>query len=457
MSVLFHSIYNEGNWAAWPFSDVTRAAPFPSGYGIGGGPSNTCNGGSDSALTWGNLGNNYLPAPVAPPPWGYHALTFKFQYAINASISINDGLNIILTVSDLLPISGVGFGNSDYMFASQLTINANGSLGLYIADGLAGAGFNFTSAPGVVPINGTIHGYQVAYNISPTSVSYAVLVDNVSVFSGTQAIAGHCGSGYGYMTNFAQTCPFFVAQAAIVGWAIFHRSKPASTSPRTILTNWAEFIVEDTGTTGSYPAAAVAPIALTICAGTPPVVAVTVLAVDCVTNQLTITGTNFLAGYTVTLTGPGGAIAFTTVSTTATTIVLQLTNPWVDGTYCATVGVSNTLCTALTCGPVATITHLAIDCPANQLTITGTLFAAGDTITLTGPGGAIAFILKDLIATQIVLQLIDPLVNGTYCVTVGRSAQFCQALACATPGGPPGCLTPDEADVTGAAGCATLF
>ncbi len=74
---------------------------------------------------------------------------------------------------------------------------------------------------------------------------------------------------------------------------------------------------------------------------------ITDLAVVCDLRQIVITGTNFTDEDAIDLTLDGDPIPFTVVSRDATSVVLQLTDSFVDGTYCATIADSDTFCAAL--------------------------------------------------------------------------------------------------------------
>jgi len=66
----------------------------------------------------------------------------------------------------------------------------------------------------------------------------------------------------------------------------------------------------------------------------------------------------------------------------------------------------------------AVVTGLTVDCTLSQLVIAGTDFAPNPTITVTGPSGPVAFTVVSVTATEIILQLTPPFVNGSYTVTV---------------------------------------
>lgn len=77
---------------------------------------------------------------------------------------------------------------------------------------------------------------------------------------------------------------------------------------------------------------------------------------DCDSGLVTFTGTTFLAGFTLVLTGPGGVVPFTLIGFSLTEIVIQITVPIASGVYCATIAnvgrsPSAPVCQAISCAP----------------------------------------------------------------------------------------------------------
>ena len=146
-------------------------------------------------------------------------------------------------------------------------------------------------------------------------------------------------------------------------------------------------------------------------------------------QTLTLTGTNFLAGSTVTYNGVGHTATF--VSATQLTISLSATDQATAGSYAVVVtnpapggGTSSALSFAVN-NPAPTLTSLS---PASALagaglqtlTLTGTSFVAGSTVTYNGVGHTTTFVSS----TQLTISLsaTDQATAGSYAVVVTNPA-----------------------------------
>jgi formiminotetrahydrofolate cyclodeaminase len=146
-------------------------------------------------------------------------------------------------------------------------------------------------------------------------------------------------------------------------------------------------------------------------------------------QTLTLTGTNFLAGSTVTYNGVGHTATF--VSATQLTISLSATDQATAGSYAVVVtnpapggGTSSALSFAVN-NPAPTLTSLS---PASALagaglqtlTLTGTSFVAGSTVTYNGVGHTTTFVSS----TQLTISLsaTDQATTGSYAVVVTNPA-----------------------------------
>ncbi|HEV3329627.1 MAG TPA: thrombospondin type 3 repeat-containing protein [Bryobacteraceae bacterium] len=154
-------------------------------------------------------------------------------------------------------------------------------------------------------------------------------------------------------------------------------------------------------------------------------------------QTVTVNGTGFQAGLTVAVTGPNGNVTVTVqnvtaasfqmtlVLATAGTYMLKATNP--DGqsaTFTFTV-------TAGTEAPTPSITGISPSNPQvsgtpQLVTVSGTGFQAGLTVTVTGPNGSVSVTVQNVMATSFQMTLV--LAAGSYTVKVtnpdGQSTTF---------------------------------
>jgi hypothetical protein len=137
------------------------------GRGIDGGYALTCSEG-------------FFARPLCAPTTSLQNVSIRVQYGIFTAPSVQK--EIIETYANN-PDGSIDTTS----FNSVLSINPDGSLHLAINSPTGASPLSVTSAAGVVAVTGAMHGIQLtfAFNGGFTNVTYAVVVNNVTVLSGT--------------------------------------------------------------------------------------------------------------------------------------------------------------------------------------------------------------------------------------------------------------------------------
>lgn len=196
------------------------------------------------------------------------------------------------------------------------------------------------SAAGVIPLDGTLHGYQLSLNFPDDStLEYAVAIDNTTVISGT------LNAELPWIQTTRPPClpdpPVTVVRAGVTQFGVASRFDLGGSTR--IYSSLVEVLVEDVAAIGSYLPCSATTLTALACSPfvppSPPVVVVDDMTINCGTKQITIYGENFDPSATVQLFGPNGVeMAITVISITSTQIVIEVPD-FVTGTY--TVVVTN--------------------------------------------------------------------------------------------------------------------
>lgn len=256
MSVVFSTDFSETDFSNWDVADLAIPAPIGT-LGCAGGKSLTCAPGGFGAF--GSLSLNRSRATTA---------AFRFQLSIFASSNFNSDLPYVLSFVD-----SVAGHDASWLFAGGLAIRYDGTVRLFFngttgAPGTPPAGSdNIDSASGVFPVDGTNHAIQVLLTISAGTVDYEVIVDNVSVLSGTYAPSGFCGDHWGYFSSGPtgpSPCADFVDQHGFTDVAIASLRRP-TTGVATAMTRYTEFVWDDNQSSISYSPCSIAAIGGSTC------------------------------------------------------------------------------------------------------------------------------------------------------------------------------------------------
>lgn len=274
MAILFSEDFSGTDWSAWNQPPSSRrAGPF-AGSGCGGGQSNTCNSGP--SISFGALGTL-----VTAPGSGVTTCAIRMQYGLFASAPFT--ATEFPWVMRFADSPAIPFSDIENTFAGTLVISDSGTVSLTLSNSdtgplyPAGPSFNsYDSASGVFPLDGSIHGIQVALTISTTIIGFTVVIDDVVVIAGSHTAIGNlCAATFGYFTLFNSAsmayCPFFVQTAGVAIVALGHYRSPTNTAvPADVMSNCSEFIVDSSASIISYPACGASPISADTCGGPGP-------------------------------------------------------------------------------------------------------------------------------------------------------------------------------------------
>lgn len=141
--------FDEGNWNFWTDNtDVSRPAPAPLG-GLNGGPSAVCTYGGRNEIV-GRIGKQLFD-----PQYIVFGYNVELQYSVLTSENLGSGGEILIAqvVDGMLP--------SDGRFFTSISVTADGRLRInFLRTNSNTLLDTFSSAPGVIPLDGSNHAIQ---------------------------------------------------------------------------------------------------------------------------------------------------------------------------------------------------------------------------------------------------------------------------------------------------------
>lgn len=228
MAIIFQTRFPTGSLDTdFPETAPNNTTAIISGRGIDGGNALTCKT------------TTMIRKLAEPFTSNYANLTVRFQFGLAGNPG--DALSGLSNVPGVIIYSANDESDGSLgLFSSYITARENGAIMLYIS-GVASFDsdrLNANSAPGTLIYDGRMYGIQVSYSfLTPSNVSYNVVVNNVSVISGT--FSRPWGNGtvtratINYFENHSMHFP---------GGGLYH-----------VMTSTTEIQIEDTVNIISYP------------------------------------------------------------------------------------------------------------------------------------------------------------------------------------------------------------
>lgn len=336
MAVIFEEDWSSLNFAAWEFP-VGRLGELPPSYriiptaGCDGGPAFTCSffeDGNEVAILGQQIGDQFAPIP---------SLAFRLQAAF---LNSDAGFEIpFFECSNCY--NDINNGGCDSTnFACFVRVTTSGKIRFLISD-LA----EFDSADGVVLNDGTNQAFQFVFNFpDANTLNYDIVVDNVSVISGTYVTVtppppDECFRKWGFFNPPSGfTCEEYFQAGGINQFYVSVCRAPQTCVPAVVMSANSLVQVDTDGTVIDFPACAAEKLTPPMCITTHTL---STLTFDCDTNQIVIAGTGFVTQTSVSIRGPENVfVNFGTKHTTPTEIrlgSLSVSPATTPGKYCVTV------------------------------------------------------------------------------------------------------------------------
>lgn len=332
MAPLFTTTFTD-DYAIWTFAESPfgpNPDPHPfAGWGCSGGFAARCPGMVLSYDLAGNLPGIAWNTPLTA--WNY-----RTQIAFKGPIGHNPASRLFVAFDDVaIPYFEGICGNS---FRAFLYIETDGALTITFAGTGTSVPASFSSAAAAMPLDQLFHGLQVSMTPSPTGCDYDVVVDDVSVLSGTYVKPG---DPWGNQAGVNQ-CNIPAGTPITGAWAGMTRLGVLVMQPNSDNTYYcalAEVTVDDDPTIISYPACTT-PDDVDLGSCEPPPGTVTSMSIDCDAMTIALLGTGFAASVSVDLQGPNGYVPAGIVTTRVSATEITLSNlpgDFVSGDYCVTV------------------------------------------------------------------------------------------------------------------------